>query len=101
MLSFPIIACSTEMYKQGLEYLNMEEQAKANYYFLLCKKCYWCASSVIFEASNRIIKCPGCNDYGCIKLMSIFENEPNRIDCSKNVNLRLNLELNTHLRMPS
>jgi hypothetical protein len=65
---------STETYKQGSESCIMDEQAKTNYYFLLCKECYWCASSVNLGSSNRIIKCPGCY-YACIKLMPIFKNE--------------------------
>lgn len=80
MLSFPI-ASSTEMYKQGSESWSRYEQAKTNYYFLLCKECYWCASSVNL-VNNRIIKCPSCND-ACIKLIPIFENETYRIDYSE------------------
>jgi hypothetical protein len=85
MLSFPImISASAEMYKQGSESLSMDEQAKSNCYFLLCKECYWCASSlpVNLRVSNRIIKCPGCN-YASIKLMPIFGNETYRIGYSE------------------
>jgi hypothetical protein len=52
-----------------------KQQAKTNYYyFLLCKECYWCASSVNLGVSNRIIKCPSCND-AYVKLMPIFDNK--------------------------
>jgi len=84
MLSFPIIDSSTEMTEQGSESLSMVQQAKANCYFLLCKKCYWCASSlsVNLGVSNRIIKCPSCK-YACIKVIPIFKNETYRIGYSE------------------
>jgi hypothetical protein len=56
----------------------MDKQAKISYYFLLCKECYWCASSVNL-ASNRIVKCPVCSD-AYLKLMLIVDNETNKID---------------------
>jgi hypothetical protein len=61
--------------------LNMDEQVRTNYYcyFLLCKECFWCASSVNLGISNRIVKCPSCNK-AYVKLMPIFDNETNRID---------------------
>ena len=60
-----------------------KQQAKTNYYycyyFLLCKECYWCASSVNLGVSNRIIKCPSCNHVH-VKLMPTFRSETNRIN---------------------
>jgi hypothetical protein len=40
------------------------------------------ASSVNLGISNRIIKCPSCNDV-YVKLMPIFDNETNRINYSE------------------
>lgn len=65
------------------EMLSVYEQSDfIDCYFLLCKECYWCASSVNLGVSNRIIKCPSCN-YACIKLIPIFENETYRIGYSE------------------
>ena len=59
----------------------LQRSQKTNFYFLLCKECYWCASSVNL-VNNRIIKCPSCND-ACIKLIPIFKNETYRIGYSE------------------
>jgi hypothetical protein len=60
-------------------HLNIDEQAKTNYhYFLLCRECFWCASSINLGISNRIVKCPTCSE-AYVKLMPIFDNEINGI----------------------
>jgi hypothetical protein len=77
--------------------MNMDEPTKANYRcFLLCKECYWSASAMDLRACNRIIKCPACND-AYVKLISIFDNETNRIDYNKRN--RFATESNTHIRV--
>ncbi|HEY6885219.1 MAG TPA: hypothetical protein VI278_14385 [Nitrososphaeraceae archaeon] len=64
---------------------NIDEQVKTNYhYFLLCKECFWCASSTNLGISNRIVKCPSCSE-SYVKLMPIFGYETDGIDCHEKV----------------
>ncbi len=69
----------TYVQKVSEAYYSKNERAK---HFLLCRFCFWCASSLTLEGLNRVIRCPACKNV-LIGSTPIFCNEFHKIGYTK------------------